>query len=140
MNNLVFIVEDNPVDQTILRMHFVEVLGNYTVQTFSKPEDMFAHLKEKPFAVVLDHFFADKNGKTGLYYLKVLKKKYSSIPIIYYTTLDDKTVRADAMALGAEQYIIKNSASLVRLRTTLDLLHEKRARRKGLFQKLFKRH
>ena len=106
MNNLVFIVEDNPVDQSILRMHFEEVLGNYAVQTFSNPEDMFAHLKEKPFAVVLDHFFADKKGKTGLYYLKALKKKYSSIPVIYYTTLDDKTVNGAIIQASKNIFII----------------------------------
>jgi hypothetical protein len=40
------------------------------------------------------------------------------------------------MELGAEQYIIKNSASLVRLRTALDLIQEKSSK-KGFLQKLF---
>ncbi len=40
------------------------------------------------------------------------------------------------MKLGAEQYILKDSASLVRLRTALDSLHEKYANR-GFFKKLF---
>jgi DNA-binding NtrC family response regulator len=136
MKKLVFIIEDDLVQQKMLQVHFEEMLGNYTARTFSNPEDMLQHLREKPFAVVLDHFFSDKMGKTGLDYLKVLKKNHSSIPVIYYTTLDDEAIRAEVMSLGAEQYIIKNSASLVRLRAALDVLHEKESK-KGFFKKLF---
>ena len=134
MNKLVFIVEDNPVQQKILQLHFEEMLGNYVVRTFANPAEMFAHLIEKPFAIVLDHFFAN-NSKTGLVYLKELKRSHSSIPVIYYTASDDAEIRASAMKLGVEQYIQKDSASLVRLRTALDLLEEKSKR--GFFKKLF---
>lgn len=136
MKKLVFIIEDDLVQQKMLQVHFEEVLAKYTARTFSHPEDMLQHLKEKPFAVVLDHFFGDKNGKTGLDYLRIMRKNYSSTPVIYYTTFDDEPTRAEVMSLGAEQYIIKNSASLVRLRTVLDNLHEKESR-KGFFGKLF---
>jgi CheY-like chemotaxis protein len=137
MKKLVFVVEDNPVEQKLLQVHFEEKLGNYNVRTFSKPDEMFSHLKEKPFAVVLDHFFNDNNNRTGLYYLQMIRKNYNSIPVIYYTTLEDENVKAEVMALGAAQYIIKNSASLVRLRTALDVLHEKASKRKNFFQRLF---
>jgi DNA-binding response OmpR family regulator len=134
MKNLVFIVEDSPIQQKMLRVHFEEMLGNYEVKTFSDPEDMFEHIKDKPFAIVLDHFFNDKKDKTGLDYLKEIKKKYKSIPIIYYTSLDDEKIRTEVMDLGAEEFIIKNSASLVRLRTALDVLHQ---RKKSFFSKIF---
>ncbi|HEY5826654.1 MAG TPA: response regulator [Cyclobacteriaceae bacterium] len=137
MNKLVFIVEDDLVQQKMLQIHFEEMLGNYTVKTFANPEDLFAHLKENPFAIVLDHFFSDKMGKTGLDYLRLLKKKYPSLPVIYHTTLEDESVRTQVMDLGAERYIIKNSASLVHLRTALDQLHEK-ASKKGFLSRLFK--
>jgi CheY-like chemotaxis protein len=136
MKKLVFIVEDNPVQQKMLQVHFEQMLGNYTVRTFSQPNDLFSHLQEKPFAVVLDHFFGDQS-KTGLHYLKELRKSHSSIPVIYYTTLNDSSVRNEVLALGAKEYIIKDSASLVRLRTILDQLHEKTMKKKGLLSKLF---
>ena len=135
--NKVFIVEDNPVQQKLLQVHFEEMLGNYSVRTFTDPDDMFHHLNEKPFAIVLDHLFPDKKNKTGLHYLKELKKSNASIPVIYYTTRDDNMLRRQVMELGAEEYIVKNSASLVRLRTALDALHEKKSKR-SFFTKLFK--
>ena len=134
MDKLVFIVEDNLVQQKILQVHFEEMLGNYNVRTFIHPAEMLPHLNEKPFAIVLDHFFPDKPDKTGLDYLRDLRKNHSSIPVIYYTTLNDDTVRNEVLKLGAEQYIVKDSASLVRLRTALDTLN---AKKKGFFKKLF---
>jgi CheY-like chemotaxis protein len=134
MKKLVFIVEDSPIQQKLLQVHFEEMLGNYEVKTFADPDDLFAHLNEKPFAIVLDHFFNTKKDKTGLDYLKEIKKKNKSIPILYYTSLDNDKIKAEVMALGAEDYIIKNSASLVRLRSALDILH---TRKKTLFEKLF---
>lgn len=138
MNKLVFIVEDNPADQKVLELHFKQTLADYAVRTYSHPDDMLTHLHEKPFAIVLDHFFGDRSSKTGLHYLRELRKKYSSIPVIYYTSLDDQLVRKEVMELGAEQYIIKDSASLVRLRTALDTLLAKKGKR-GFFHKLFGR-
>jgi CheY-like chemotaxis protein len=136
MKKLVFIVEDNLVQQKMLQVHFEEILGDYTVRTFDHPDAMMSALKEKPFAMVLDHFFNDKEGKTGLDYLKLLRERYKTIPVIYYTTLDDEHVRSQVLALGAEQYIIKNSASLVYLKTALDALHT-RIQNNTLFRRLF---
>jgi CheY-like chemotaxis protein len=133
MKKLVFVVEDNPIQQKILQVHFEEMLGNYQVRTFLDPDDMLKSIQDKPFAIVLDHFFNDKKDRTGLDYLKEIKKKYKSLPVIYYTSLDDEKIKAEVFALGADEYIIKNSASLVRLRTALDVLH---TRKKSLLDKL----
>ncbi len=131
----IFIVEDDPFQQKMLKIHFEESLGNYKVQTFANPDDLLKHIEEKPYAVVLDHYF---NGiqKTGLDYLTELRKTHRRTPVIYHTTLDDENIRKQVLALGAEAYILKDSASLVRLRTALDLLEEK-IKKKGFFGKLF---
>lgn len=135
MKKLVYIIEDNPVQQKMLQVHFEQMLGDYVVKTFVTGKDLFKQLTEKPFAIVLDHFLSD--GTTGLEHLRELRKKYADIPVIYYTTFDDDAVRNEAMKLGVEQYILKDSASLVRLRTALDNITEK-SNKKGFFKKLFK--
>ena len=136
MKKLVFIVEDDLTQQKMLQVHFEESLGSYTVRCFADPETMMAHLNDNPFAIVLDHFF-NHQTKTGLDYLTLLRKKYSSLPIIYYTTLNDESVKARVMKHGGVQFILKDPASLVRLRTALDAIHEKE-NKKGFFKKLFK--
>ncbi len=132
---LVFIVEDNLHQQKMLEVHFKEILGDYDVTTFDGPEAMMAHLGDKPYAVVLDHFFEGQT-KTGLDYMTIIKEANRNIPVIYHTTLDDDKVRKQALDLGAEAFIVKDSASLVRLRTALDVIQEKLDKR-GFFSKLF---
>lgn len=136
VKNIVYIVEDNLVQQKMLQVHFEQMLGNYTVRTFSNPDDMFAHLDEKPFAIVLDHFFSDKRNVTGIDYLRDLKENHPNIPVIYYTSSNDESIRTEVEKIGVEKFIHKDSASLVRLRTALDVIHEK-ASKKGFFKKLF---
>ena len=137
MKKLVFIIEVDLAQQKMLQVHFEEALGAYEVRCFANPELMLPDLSEKPFAVVLDHFFNDQT-KTGLDYLALMRKKYPSIPIIYHTTLNDEAIKSQVMKSGAFQYILKDSASLVRLRTALDTIHEKE-RKKGFFAGLFRR-
>ncbi|MEQ9592210.1 MAG: response regulator [Cyclobacteriaceae bacterium] len=136
MEKLVFVVEDDEVQQKILKHYFTQLDGNYVVRPFVNPEDLYNNLSEKPYAVVLDHFFAG-TSKTGVDYLKVIKKQHSKVPVIYYTALTDEKITKEVMDLGAEQYIIKDSASLIRLRTALDVIHDKK-NRKSFFQKLFR--
>lgn len=117
----------------MLQVHFEEMLGNYEVKSFTDPEEMLKHLDEKPFAIVLDHFFP--GTKTGFDYLGVLKRKARSTPVIYYTASEDASIRTEALRLGVTDFIIKDSASLVRLRTALDLIGSKK--NKGFFSRLF---
>ncbi len=131
---LVFIVEDNPAHQKMLQVHFEQMLGNYQVKTFDTPDAMMAELETKPFAIVLDHYFP--KGKTGMEYLRQIKKKHRSIPVIYYTTATDEKIREEAKNAGADDYIVKDEASLVRLRTALDQIAEASSK-KGFFKKLF---
>jgi PleD family two-component response regulator len=135
MEKLVFIIEDDLAQQKMLQFHFEQMLGSYVVRCFAHPEDMMKYLSEKPYAVVLDHFFGD-GEKTGLDYLKLMQKKYPSIPVIYYTSLNDDETRSKALDLGAESYIVKDPASLIRLRTALDSIEEKK-NKKGFLGKLF---
>lgn len=135
MKKLVFIIEDDLTQQKILQVHFEQALGSYTVRCFADPEEMIAHLDEKPFAIVLDHFF-NHQTKTGLDYLAFLRKKHSSLPIIYHTSSIDDSIKEKVMKMGAIQFIHKDSASLVRLRTALDTIHEKE-NKKGFFAGLF---
>ena len=132
---LVFVVEDNPVQQKQLQVHFEETLGDFQVKIFPTPEALMSSLEEKPYAVVLDHFY-EGHSKTGVEYLVELRQKNKNLHVIYHTTLDDEKVRKQVMDLGAEMYIIKDSASMVRLRTALDNINEKESKR-GFFSKLF---
>ena len=134
MSKTVFIVEDDPIQQKMLEHHFENMVGSFVVKTFSRPEEIMMHIHERPFAIVLDHYFGHANEKTGLDYLKLIKRK-SSIPVIYYTASEDTELKEQALKMGAAQYICKDEASFVRLRTALDQLANRKG--KGFFKRLF---
>ena len=135
IKKLVFVVEDNPVQQKQLQVHFEKILGDYDVRLFASGDELIKNLGLRPYAIVLDHFF-ERERKTGLDYLAELRKIDKSLRVIYHTTLDDDEMKKKVMDMGAEMYIVKDSASMVRLRTALDNIQE-RASKKGFFSKLF---
>ena len=137
MKNLVFIVEDDSLQQKFLRHHFEEALGSYTVKTYINPDEVIADLPEKPFAIVLDHLFLDRK-ETGLHYLKIIKKQSPDTPVIYHTTSVDSEIRAQAINGGVMEFIVKDETSLVRLRMVLDAIHKKNIVKPGFFEKLLK--
>ncbi len=136
MKDLVFIVEDNLVQQKVLQAHFEDVLDDYIVKTFLSPVDLIRHMSKKPFAVVLDHYFGP-GANTGLHYLKEMRTRYPSTPVIYHTSFNDIMLRDEVMSLGVEQFILKDTTSLVRLRTTLDTIHNKANVKKHYWRNLF---
>lgn len=137
VDKMVFIVEDDPVQQKMLKKHFQDMVGNYSVQTFFNPDELLAHLNEKPYAIILDHYFGNDNPKTGLDYLKLIKKKFSSIPVIYYTASDDSTLPDKVLKMGAFQFIYKDVSSFVKLRTALDKIESSKGKA-GFLKRLFK--
>ena len=137
MKNLVFIVEDDRLQQNFLRHHFEEALGSYTVKTYINPDNVIADLPEKPFAIVLDHLFLDRK-ETGLHYLKIIKKQSPDTPVIYHTTSFNNEIREEAIKGGVMEFILKDETSLIRLRMVLDTIHKKNIVKPGFFEKLLK--
>ncbi len=137
MKNLVFIVEDDSLQQKFLRHHFEEALGSYTVKTYINPDGVIADLHEKPFAIVLDHLFLDRK-ETGLDYLKIIRKQSPETPVIYHTTSTDNEIREQALKGGVMEFIVKDESSLVKLRMVLDTIHKNNKVQPGFFDKLKK--
>lgn len=136
MSKTIFIVEDDPIQQKVLRQHFENMVDGFQVTTFANPDDMMSHLHEAPLAIVLDHYFGSPVSKTGLEYIQPIRKKNSNIAIIYYTASEDTAIRDEALKRGAAHYIYKDNASFVRLRSALDLVNEEKSKG-GFFKRLF---
>jgi DNA-binding NtrC family response regulator len=97
---------------------------NYQVIPFSKGADFLKHtFSEPPFAIILDHHLSEE--KTGLEYLKDIRKKIPNVPVVYMTSETDMDLIKEIKAAKVSGYIAKDPASLVRLRTLLDEIGEK---------------
>jgi len=114
---LICIIDDDPTHRKVLEYNLTS--QNYEVRSFgSGAEFMREVFTEPPFAIILDHYL--KEDKTGLDYLKDIKKKMSKVPVIYMTNETDADLIKQIKESRASGYIAKDPASLVRLRTLLD--------------------
>lgn len=76
------------------------------------------HLSEKPDVIILDH-----NLGTGLQGLDVLRNiKYQNVAtsVVYISAEEKASLVSDAYCLGSDEYIGKDTASLLRLKLRLE--------------------
>ncbi|MBX2895158.1 MAG: response regulator [Cyclobacteriaceae bacterium] len=136
MKKLVFIIDDDPVYLHFMKGHFKQ-MPEFETQVFqSGPEGIAALETTRPYLIILDHLFTNAPDKTGLDYLKEIRKKQSGVPVIYITGLNDEGLKAQTKKLKVTDHILKNDAFLVHLRTAMDKLNQPP---KGILSKLFKK-
>lgn len=118
---LICIVDDDMAHRKTLE--YTLTSQNYETLSFASGADFMKHtFTELPFAIILDHYLREE--KTGLDYLKEIKKKMPRVPVIYMTNETDVDLINQIKASKASGYIAKDPASLVRLRTLLDEISE----------------
>ncbi|MBS1680220.1 MAG: response regulator [Bacteroidetes bacterium] len=116
------IIDDDFAHRRLLEYNLTS--QNYEVLSFSKGAEFLNEtFPEMPFAIILDHYLKDE--KTGLEYLADIKKKMPNVPVIFMTNETDENLIKQVVEIYASQYIAKDPASFVRLRTLLDEIQEK---------------
>ncbi|MBN8576378.1 MAG: response regulator [Cytophagales bacterium] len=136
MKKLVFIIDDDPVYLQFMKGHFKQMPQFETRVFQSGPEGIAALAETRPYLIILDHLFTNAPGKTGLDYLKEIRKQQSGIPVIYITGTDSEELKTKTRKLKVASHILKNDAFLVHLRTAMDKLD---APQQGILGKLFKK-
>lgn len=136
MKKLIYVVDDDPVYLKMMEGHFKQ-MSEYEPRIFKTGDEAIKALSETiPFAILLDHQFVNEPDKTGLDYLKEIRKISSKVPVIYITGTKNQEIQGAAAKLKVNGYIIKDGASLVHLRVTLDQITEQ-SKKKGVFGRLF---
>ena len=137
MKKLIYVVDDDPVYLKMMEGHF-KLMSEFDSKVFKSGADAVKALSETvPFAILLDHQFLNDPQKTGLDYLKEIRKISSKVPVIYITSTEDKGLQAKAAKLKVNGYIYKDGASLVHLRVALDKISA--PKQKGILGKFFKK-
>lgn len=129
----IFVVDDDPVYQRFMQSHLNQL--GYQVKSFFTGEDCMENLYQKPFAVILDHYLA--NGESGMQIMQRIKSVENRTPVIYLSGQDDVSTAVEAMRIGAFEYIEKNGAAFVRLRTAIERLEKVQLRKGNIFMRLF---
>lgn len=113
--------------------HHLTSMG-YVVQSIFSGHEVDA-LPERPYAILLDHNLADEK-ENGLVILGKLRKKMPGVPVIYMTSEKDRAIKDSALHKGVFDFIEKDPASLVRLRSAFDEI-EHRATKSSWIKKIF---
>ena len=113
---IIFVVEDNPVFQTLILKQLESITPD--VQVFSKGEFFLTALTTtRPDIIILDyHLDGDLNGYDVL---KELKKITNTAPVIFFSNNLELTITSSILKLGVVEYIEKNIFSLPRLRESI---------------------
>ncbi|MBK8290121.1 MAG: response regulator [Flammeovirgaceae bacterium] len=136
MKKLVFIIDDDPVYLKFMNGHFRQ-MDEYQTQIYQTGGEAIKALDQhQPYLIILDHIFLNDPDQTGLEYLQLIRKKNSKVPVIYITAVDEEILRSKTKKLKVIDYLIKDDAFLVHLRTALDKLNSK-PESKSLLKKLF---
>ena len=103
MFNILFI-DDEPEILNVFRL-ISEQAGNMMIQTASSAEEGFLRLEQATFdAIVLDYDIPDLNG---VQFLKVLRSRRDTTPVIIYTGAGREHTAIEALNNGANFYLKK---------------------------------
>jgi DNA-binding response OmpR family regulator len=136
MKKLVFIIDDDPIYLNFMKGHFKQ-MAEYETQVFLSGKEAIKALDTvKPYLIILDHLFLNDPDNTGLEYLKEIRKKTSKIPVIYITSIKEQVLKKAAAKFKVIDYIVKDDAFLIHLRTAMDKLIAQ-PKKKSLLKKIF---
>ena len=129
----VLFIEDNPDDADIVRRTLVDA-GIAAVKTARSAEDGLRIFRKAEWDLVLLDYRLP--GSSGLEALDELRKIDPDVPTIVLTGAGDDQVAADAIRLGADEYLPKDAVLTVLPTAVRTFLEVKRtdARRAALFR------
>lgn len=113
---LAYVVEGDTSFQQTLQQHLQQF--GYEVVCFTSARKCLEAPGRKPALVLLSQQL--EHGEQGIDFVAEFRKKAKRTPLVMLAAAGDVYTGARALELGAFDYIEKNGAALVRLRTTLD--------------------
>jgi DNA-binding response OmpR family regulator len=111
-----WVVDDDPTYQEML-LSYLTLLG-HSARGFFSGEECLKHLYEKPDVIILDHNLG--NGLQGLDVLRNIRYENKATSVIYISAEEKVSLVSDAFNHGSDEYIGKDSASLLRLKLRLE--------------------
>ena len=129
----VLIVDDHPVVHAGLKVMLKDTKVDIVGHAYHGAEAIRQFREVRPDVVILDVRMPDKNG---LQTLEEIRREFSQEKIIMFSTHDNPTYVARAIALGADDYVLKSCSESELLATIERAAGNQPPRDDGLFQKV----
>lgn len=119
MEKVAFLVDDDPAYQEHVSGQ-LKHLG-YKITSFFRGDDCVDALRQiDPSFILLDQ---ELSGESGFDVLKKIKSVKPKVPVIFLSPKHETSSATEAVRSGAFDYIEKNGAAFVNLRTAIDKLN-----------------
>jgi len=116
----IFVVEDNPVYQTLVLKQLENI--SQDIHVFSTGENFLAEINHTPDLIILDY---NLDGIINGYdVLKELKKLAFTPPVIFFSSNLEISVTSSILKLGVVEYIEKTIFTLTRLKHSITKILE----------------
>jgi DNA-binding NtrC family response regulator len=124
----IFVVDDDEFCLSLCEQQIYS-LGYTNVSTFKNGYDCIENLNLKPDIILLDHGMENFNGYEVL---KKIKKINPDIYVVILSAQEDFSVIADALRLGAFDFIVKSSKDIVNIQSVIEKIASAKARLKKI--------
>lgn len=122
-NTLIFIVEDDPMYQKMVK-YVMELNPDHDVRVFSNGKECLKHLNENPSIVSLDYTLPDMEGDAVL---RKIKAYDPGIGVIILSGQKDVATAVSLLKEGADDYVIKDNEAKDRLLLSVNKIKEKQS-------------
>jgi PAS domain S-box-containing protein len=113
----VLLIDDDPNDRELILRELKKELPGAEILQIGSSDDFEAVLKDADFELVITDY--QLNWTNGIHILKRLKKEKPMVPVIMFTASAGEEIAVDAMKSGLDDYIIKSTGQLMRLRGSI---------------------
>ena len=127
----ILLIEDNYADQEIFKVFLAETeYANARLEIAEKISALEKiEIEFVPTIIILDLSLPDSDG---LETLRLVQQKYGATPVIILTGFNDKNMGIQAVALGAEDYLIKGEFTSSSIERSISYAIERFKMRKTL--------
>lgn len=115
-------IDDNLHDRQLVKDALLSEHNTFEVVEADDREKFLQHLGSKDFDIILSDF--NILGFDGLQVLELVKEKYPDMPVIIVTGTGTEEVAAQAIKMGASDYVIKSVKHIRGLAHTINLILE----------------
>ena len=120
-NLLIFLVDDDAMQNQMLRDHLASELDDATIEVMETGERCLAQLERKPDVVVLDYNLSSRQSSAlnGLQVLEEIRIKHPSAEVIMLSGQDKLDVAVEIMKNGAFDYVVKSETAFLRVTSSI---------------------
>jgi len=124
------LVDDNPDDRNFVVREMKKEFPELYVEQVRHQEEFERALKEGHFDLVITDY--DLHWSDGLLILRTVKERHPEWPVIMFTGTGSEEIAVEAMKEGLDDYIIKSTQYLARLRSAVRVVLESSRQEKAL--------